>query len=255
MIAGHRPPPAHLRVSSDDFVPAASIGQGKYGDRLLLLVDQCLALDYLDRPASVREFLALFFPEISSELRHSLRSITLKMVQHFANWARPRDVINVDEFVIFCAIFPVIDLSWRLGKDPISKEIHLKLSEELDWNFLIKCANVLVEAGFLGRASELSLTKLESRLDKYSNAYVSDRISDVWDYHNLRVEFVTNCFSSDHLKELSDSQQLVEDVIDRARSRVKKEFRKSVSKVGWWRNDSNGYEKRVRSFTPRDTSG
>ncbi len=47
------PAAANLRVKKDLLVPAVTVGKDKYSLGLLEIIDQCLSLDYLDRPQSV----------------------------------------------------------------------------------------------------------------------------------------------------------------------------------------------------------
>ncbi|MCX7626885.1 MAG: serine/threonine protein kinase [Methylophilaceae bacterium] len=47
------PPAADRRVQNDTLLPALKAGQGIYSDRLLEIIDWCLALDYMKRPQSV----------------------------------------------------------------------------------------------------------------------------------------------------------------------------------------------------------
>ncbi|HOY69497.1 MAG TPA: serine/threonine-protein kinase [Methylotenera sp.] len=47
------PAAANLRVKNDLLVPAVTLGKDKYSQALLEIIDQCLHLDYLERPQSV----------------------------------------------------------------------------------------------------------------------------------------------------------------------------------------------------------
>lgn len=47
------PAAANLRVKNDLLVPAVTVGKGRYSQELLEIIDQCLHLDYLERPQSV----------------------------------------------------------------------------------------------------------------------------------------------------------------------------------------------------------
>ena len=44
---------ANLRVKEDFLVPAVKVGKGIYTEELLQIIDNCLKLDYLERPQSV----------------------------------------------------------------------------------------------------------------------------------------------------------------------------------------------------------
>jgi serine/threonine protein kinase len=47
------PMAANMRVENDLLVPAAQIGKGIYSSELLNIIDQCMALNHLERPQSV----------------------------------------------------------------------------------------------------------------------------------------------------------------------------------------------------------
>ncbi len=44
---------ANLRIKNDLLIPAVKIGKDKYSQSLLEIIDECLSLDYLERPQSV----------------------------------------------------------------------------------------------------------------------------------------------------------------------------------------------------------
>lgn len=44
---------ANLRVKEDSLIPAVKMGKGLYTEELLQIIDNCLKLDYLERPQSV----------------------------------------------------------------------------------------------------------------------------------------------------------------------------------------------------------
>lgn len=52
-LAGFAPQAADARLKSDKLVSAKKLWGGKYSDQLLDLIDQCLHLDYMERPQSV----------------------------------------------------------------------------------------------------------------------------------------------------------------------------------------------------------
>ena len=47
------PMAANMRMEKDLLVPAAEIGKGIYSSKLLNIIDQCMALNHLERPQSV----------------------------------------------------------------------------------------------------------------------------------------------------------------------------------------------------------
>lgn len=52
-LAGFAPQAADARLKSDKLVSAKKLWDNKYSDQLLVLIDQCLHLDYMERPQSV----------------------------------------------------------------------------------------------------------------------------------------------------------------------------------------------------------
>lgn len=47
------PQASNLRITKDNLVPAVELGKGVYSESLLSLIDDCMKLDFLDRPQSV----------------------------------------------------------------------------------------------------------------------------------------------------------------------------------------------------------
>lgn len=47
------PQAADLRIKNDKLVPATKVGKGQYSPALLNIIDQCLSIDYLERPQSL----------------------------------------------------------------------------------------------------------------------------------------------------------------------------------------------------------
>lgn len=47
------PQAADLRIKNDKLVPAVKVGKGQYSPALLKIIDQCLSIDYLERPQSL----------------------------------------------------------------------------------------------------------------------------------------------------------------------------------------------------------
>jgi serine/threonine protein kinase len=52
-LTRNSPVTADQRIKTDTLIPAMKVGQGIYSDRLLEIIDWCLALDHLKRPQSV----------------------------------------------------------------------------------------------------------------------------------------------------------------------------------------------------------
>jgi hypothetical protein len=52
-LAGYPPQAADARLLNDNLVPATVNWRGAYSDQLLETIDQCLKLNYMERPQSV----------------------------------------------------------------------------------------------------------------------------------------------------------------------------------------------------------
>ncbi|KAG1649548.1 Serine/threonine phosphatase stp [Nymphon striatum] len=55
-LARSAPIAANQRVKKDFLAPATNVGKGIYSEELLTIIDNCLQLDYLDRPQSPRDY-------------------------------------------------------------------------------------------------------------------------------------------------------------------------------------------------------
>ena len=52
-LAGSAPPAADERLVNDKLIPVAKQWHGRYSDQLLQIIDQCLKLNYMERPQSI----------------------------------------------------------------------------------------------------------------------------------------------------------------------------------------------------------
>lgn len=245
LVCAEAPPQAVDRLGEQDPMRAASdIGRGRYGDRLLGLIDQGLAVDFRERPRNMENFISCLQVDNNVYLRKVIVGISEKTTQHFLNWAKPNDGLYVDEFVAFTISFPIIDLCWRIGRGAASKEMFLSVYRSLDHDSLERCRSSMFSAGFKVQRTALTLRMIESRVEEYASTYLLDRQSEDWTYELTRKQCARNCLSLAAKEDAEGFEALMEDVIDRARSRVKKEFNKAFRRVEWYRV-KDGWQKRI----------
>ncbi len=224
MVAGIRPQNSIDRIKSDQLLSISVIGRGLYGTKLLSLIDKCLSLDYNNRPKSVSDFLSLLQTDKYITLRNVVDSITIKAIQQFLNFASPNAGLIVDEFIAFIIGFSVLDLTWRLGKGKLmDKTTFEKL---IDIELVKKSEEKLKAAGFTTINRSLTLDLLKNRLEEYAASYLLDRQETNWTYDLTRKQCVRNCLRPDFKDDISGFIELLEEVIDRYRGRVKKELEK-----------------------------
>ncbi len=247
MISGSPPQASLERARQDKLVPAREIGRGNYGDRLLGLIDKSLSLDYAERPNSIEEFRTFLKIDNDKLLRSIINGISVKAMGHFLNWAKPNPGLYVDEFVAFIICFPIIDLSWRIGKGTPTKDLFLSLYRTLNNSDLELCHKMALEAGFSSHRRNLTLKTVMTRIDEYAATYLLDRQAEQWTYEGTRLQCARNCLAPEAEKDKQGFMDLMEDVIDRARGRVKKEFGKAFRKVEL-RMTPQGWKKEIRSF-------
>jgi len=176
LVCGLPPPQVQNRLGEQDPMrPARDIGRGKYGDRILGLIDQGLAVNFRERPLNMEDFISSLRVDNDIYLRKVIIGISEKATQHFINWAKANDGLFIDEFVAFTISFPIIDLCWRIGKGTASKELFLSLYRSLDHDSIEYCGNLLLNAGFRMRRTALTLSMVESRVEEYAATYLLDR--------------------------------------------------------------------------------
>jgi serine/threonine protein kinase len=247
LVCGQPPPQVEDRLGKQDPIrPAREIGRGRYGDRILVLIDQGLAIDFRERPRNIEDFMSSLRMDNNVYLRKVIIGISEKATEHFLNWAKPNDGLYVDEFVAFTISFPIIDLCWRIGKGSASKELFMLLYRSLDHNSLEYCADFMRSAGFRGHRTALTLGMVEGRVEEYAATYLLDRQAEDWAYEFTRKQCSRNCIAPEAKGDSEGFEALMEDVIDRARGRVKKEFNKAFRRVEWYRV-GNGWQKRIKS--------
>jgi serine/threonine protein kinase len=249
LVSGQPPPQAATRLREQDAMrPAQDVGRGRYGDRLLGLIDQGLAVDFRERPRSMEDFISSLRVDNNVYLRKVIVGISEKATQHFLNWAKPNDGLYFDEFVAFTIGFPIIDLCWRIGKGTASKEMFLSVYRSLDHDSLEYCGGLMFKAGFRVQRTALTLSMVEGRVEEYASTYLLDRQSEDWTYEFTRRQCARNCLTPGAKGDTEGFEALMEDVIDRARGRVKKEFNKAFRRVEWYRV-GNGWRKRIKTKT------
>lgn len=246
LICGQPPPKVEDRLGQQDpMPPAKKIGRGKYGDRILGLIDQGLAVDFRERPHNIEDFMSILRVDNNVYLSNVIISISQKAIHHFLNWAAPNNGLYVDEFVAFTISFPIIDLCWRVGKRSASREQFMSMYRTLDHNSMKHCANLMLSSGFRRQCAALTLGRVESRVEEYAATYLLDRQEDDWKYSFTRKQCSRNCLAPEAKGDMYDFETLMEDVLDRARGRVKKEFNKAFRRVEWYRVE-DGWQKRFK---------
>ena len=223
MIASSAPPSAQLR-SRGHKVPAASeLGRARFSTQLGI-VDRCVELDNGARPQMLNELAKPLGPPEDEFVASLVGDISLKMLRHFLNWTTPNDALYADEFEVFITCFPVIDLAWRLGagmptRDPVNRSLSvsndtLKGSHEKE----------IVGAGFSGRRGTLTRALVVARVDEYAAAYLLDRQEAAWTYQHICRQAAKNCIALKAAGDIDGFASLLEDVVDRARGRIKKDL-------------------------------
>lgn len=248
LVAGYPPTSSHARLKGDPFVEARQFARGKYSDRLLDLIDKCLAMDFSERPKSVAEVQRRFDLNRDELLRPAIHDISWKMLTHFLNWAKPNEGLFCDEIITFVIIFPIIDLSWRIGEGLPDKETFRRLLGLMSPNETEIFRNLIVEKGFRKFRRQLTPGLVQSRLDEYAATYLLDRQAGEWTYEMTRAQVARNCLAPEAATDIPEFSSLMEDVIDRARSRVKKELGKILRKVVY-RKVPEGWIKEIVDFS------
>lgn len=250
MIAGCPPVSSLERARGVEFQTASSVGRGGYGDRLLGLIDKCLAMNFVERPEGINEFLALLEVNKDHLLRAVIHDISFKMINHFTNWAKPNDGLYCDEFVAFVICFPIIDLSWRIGKGTPDKATFIRLYKLMNQDSLRLCWGSITQKGFKAARRHLTLELIHARLDEYAATYLLDRQQPEWRYEMTCKQVARNCTATSDAADVAAFAMLMEDVIDRARGRVKKEFEKAFRNVIWHKTPEGWVQEIVRFTDP-----
>ena len=224
MIAGQPPAPSLARARGVEINTASSIGRGRYSDRLLGLIDKCLSMKFDERPRNASKFIVLLEGGDGHHLRATIHDISFKMVKHFTNWATPNNGLFCDELVAFVICFPIIDLSWRLGKGMPDRATFTQLYKLMDENSPRLCWEAITGEGFKVVRRNLTLELIAARLDEYAASYLLDRQQSEWRYALTCQQVARNCIAESHSADVPAFSALMEDIVDRARGRVKKRF-------------------------------
>lgn len=226
LIAGNPPQNSIDRFNNDEMVPLKHIGRGKYGTKLLSLIDKGLSLNYIDRPASIGELLSIMINKKYSDLRNMVSSITMKARIHFTNFATPNQGLKIDELVTFILGFSVIDLTWRLGKGRlIDNEVF---NAFIDDDILCEYLNYFEEKGFHYKSRVPTKDIVRSRMDEYAATYFLDRQDDNWRFTLTLKQCARNCIKEKYESEIDCFIDLMEGMVDRYRGRIKKELEKRI---------------------------
>ena len=250
IIAGRPPAPSLERAQGTELRAASSVGRGKYGDRLLGLIDKCLAMNFVERPKGTGEFLVLLEVNKDHLLRAVIHDISLKMISHFTNWAKPNDSLYCDEFVAFVICFPIIDLSWRIGKGTPDKATFYRLFKLMHQSILHLCWEAITGKGFKAVRRSLTLESVRYRVDEYAATYLLDRQQPEWRYEMTCKQVARNCIAASNADDMVAFVALVEDVIDGARGKIKKEFNKAFRNVIWHKTPDGWAQEIVRFDAP-----
>lgn len=224
LIAGVPPLSYDLRSTDDSFKCVADVGRGKYGAKILALIDRCILADYEDRFLSIEEMLEFFKTEKFITLRNIYHSISCKAMHHFLNWAKPNDGLFIDEFVKFILAFGIIDMTWRLGTSQLWNPIlHERLVEQ---KLIDNYMKLMTDAGFNEIRLSISKDALKLRLDEYAATCLLDRQKKDWLFLHTREHCAKNCIKNTHSEIRESFMELMEGVVDNYRGRVKKELEK-----------------------------
>lgn len=251
VIEGKPPPDAEWRMGqADEPSLYPRNGAGRYSTKILGLVEQCLALRVEERPQSMRDVLQILKSNDDAMLGAILKDTSFKMAAHFLNWAKPNENLYIDEFAAFSVAFPVIDLSWRIGEGIPGKDVFLRLlgASRFGADAVERCADMLLEKGFTHTSAGANTNLCLARMHDYAAAYLLDRQAENWTYDLLRQQLARHSLTpAASTTDKESFGQLMEDVIDRARFRVKREYEKQTTNVVWYLNeDGTGWVKRLR---------
>ncbi len=96
----------------------------------------------------------------------------------------------------------------------------------IDIELVKQSEETLKLAGFTTSKRPLTLDLLRTRLEEYAASYLLDRQESNWTYDLTRKQCARNCLRPDFKDDISGFIELLEEVIDRYRGRVKKELEK-----------------------------
>lgn len=238
LISGICLPPSQERMAGKPYSKAINAGRGQYSTQLLEIVDLCIDLDYRRRPQSINYLLNLLAPPADKMCRKIVGYISQQMLTHFINFATPNLDVRVNELVTFFLTFPVIDLAWRINSSMPSKDVLSKLLSAIPESLCSESVSILVDSGFCNVDGRLLMTSLAGRIEEYSAAYLLDRTEEHWEYKLLCRQAARKCLTPAANADLKPFSELLEDVVDRARGRIKKAFHREIGPIGFEFNGS-----------------
>jgi len=227
-------------------IPLADVAHKCYSTQLMMVVDRCLESDYRARPHSIDGLIRALLHPNDLDTAPAAIDISEKMLQHFLNFAKPNDDLFADELAMFIVTFPVLDFAWRLGGEiPVTKALE-KLSADTESLALVECyKRTIVGHGFSSLRDASTSFRLGARADEYAASYELDRQEDRWTYSLTRRQLVLNCLAPKAGDDVQGFSELMEVVINRARSRVKKVVRAALTPY-YWIMTSSGWERKIR---------
>jgi hypothetical protein len=116
--------------------------------------------------------------------------------------------------------------TWLPGKDTAERLLNTTSLKGVRY-----CSDVFAERGFRTVERPITPSFVLGRMDEYAATYLLDRRQKEWHYELTLKQLAENCIAPTHDQDIPGFTGLMEDVVDRARGRVKKEFGKIYRKV------------------------
>lgn len=226
-------------------IPVERVAREHYSTQLMLVIDRCLQPDYRARPRSIAELLRALSEPGDLDAASAVVDISGKMLQHFANWANPNDGLYADEFAMFIVSFPILDFAWRLGAQTTIQKAFERVATCNPSVLALRYQQDMIARGFRSQKGGIDLATLVARADAYAAAYMVDRKEEKWTYARTRMQLVKHCLAPTAPNDAESFSNLMEDVIDRARGRVKKAVRSALTPYYWVKTNS-GWERKVK---------
>jgi len=233
LISGFPPPRAEERMLGRRFASAAAIGAGRFSTQLLDLIDTCIELNFELRPKNTADLLAQLALPVDRLCRRVVNGISKRMLVQFMNFAEPNPGLRLDEFVTFIIAFPIVDFGWRFSKALPTKDMLELIVSQVSVQLADECRQDLVERGFHGTANHDIRGLLRERVNEYAAAYLLDRKEQNWDYGLVLRQAARNCLAEAYKSDESGFVELLYEVVDRARMRVKRGLQKELCPVSY----------------------
>lgn len=246
LMFGSPPPPSDERLRHDRLVEAMQRGVGRYSTQLLAFVDTCLKLDPAARPQTLDRVDYLLQTAQDRLVKDIARDISGKMLVHFSNWANPNEGLCSDELAAFVTLFPVVDLAWRLGAGLPTRDVAQRFAEIAGSALANQYSDSLKAKGF-GTKGTPAPQLQATRLDQYAAAYLLDRGEEGWTYDLLLSRVAKNCLIAPSDADMNGFTELMRDVVDRGRGRIKKAVKNEFETEAWYLNADGSWSKRVKT--------